>query len=371
MIAHSLEATPEVLEAVAVLEHTPPDALLGRLEGRRFFRREVVESLLAAGELALRSDPRRAERLGLWGIVLSGRLETETEWVPPGLIRSLLLVAGARRLDRNFQGAEEALCRAAPFLAELVEEAAYARTTGLLRWEQGRLCEAAALLAEAGDRFAAAEQSAEEAVCLALQGLLAGERGDWERALAALLRALPRLGGGAHPDLGLHLRLALAEARAERGEYQAADAALESARPYVPAEAPNVADSRWLAFNWTEGRLALRAGRYEGAGRRLLPTRALLLAKGRLAEAALACLELALLGTLEGDPAAIPRLADDLAEAFAGGPQLPFVLQALYEIEEAVPGPPAETRQVAARAARQLRAAFRAGGMPAGAIPYP
>lgn len=360
----------EVRRLVQLLERTPPKRLRGDLRRRAFFRREVLEQLLALGEAASRDDPQRAERLGLLAVVLASRLETDADWVPPGLASASLLVAGARRLGRNFKGAEEALRRAAPFLVAAAEEAVYARTAALLRWEEGRLCEAAALLVEAGERFAAAEMGGEEAVCLALQGLLATEEGRWERALAALLRVQPELDARRHPALALHARLAIAQLRAELGDPEAARALLEDARSeaatagLAPAEA-------WIAVTWVEARVALRAGRYEEASQQLLPLRARLSSGGRLAETALVCLDLALIAVFEGDREATAGLADGLAETFAGRAELAFALQALYELDGAVPGPAAEARKAAARSARLLRASFRAAGLPDGTIPYP
>jgi len=116
-----------------------------------------------------------------------------------GQAHALCGLAHARRLGGDLSGAEQALSEAMIFACCAGEEAELGRALALLRWEQGRMLEARALLVEAEALWADDEEPHEEAACRVLRALLAVEKGRAPDAVELLHDGLPLL-----VDPGLH-----------------------------------------------------------------------------------------------------------------------------------------------------------------------
>jgi tetratricopeptide (TPR) repeat protein len=377
--ATSLQASDEPREGlrrlVDTLEQLPLDSLGPAWKAKRYARREVLELVLARSERYLGPDPLRSERLGLLGIALSGRIDNHKHWVPPGIVRAGLLVGSARRLQRKLKLADRAFQQVSVFLEDDLEKAVYAREVGLLRWEQGRWCDAAALLTQAAENFAGAGDSPAEAACWALVGLLRRQEGSpaqATRAFTPLLRSLAALDAGAHPALARESGLALALCLAERGEHQQARAWLQGTRALdALGIGTGEVDEAGIAFAWAEGKLADLEDEPDEAERHLALVRSSWMEAGRLGEAALASLDLALAAARRSNFDRAGSLADELAFRFQGHPGLVFAMQALADFEESFPLRPRKGREAVAVAAHFLRQTFRAQGLAIEPPPFP
>lgn len=271
--------------------------------------------------------------------------------------------------------ADRAFQQVSVFLEDDLEKAIYAREVALLRWEQGRWCDAAALLVQAAETFADADAPADEAARWALLGLLRRQEGSpaqATRAFTPLLRSLAALDTGAHPALAREAGLALALCFAERGEHQKARAWLQSTRTLDALVAgTGERDEAGIAFAWTEGRLADLEDEPHEAERHLALVRSKWMEAGRLGEAALASIDLALAAARRSNLNRAGSLADELAFRFQGDPGLVFALQALADFEESFPPKPSAGRKPVAVAAHFLRQAFRAQGLSIEPPPFP
>ncbi len=108
----------------------------------------------------------------------------------------------------------------------------------LLRWDMGRWDEAAAFLHHAYRLYAELENPSEEAVCLALLGVLHTETGEDKRAAPLLEQSLGGLDSHRHPWLAAGARLALALCAAlTRHQDESQARRMEAAQHYSGAEA--------------------------------------------------------------------------------------------------------------------------------------
>jgi tetratricopeptide (TPR) repeat protein len=121
-----------------------------------------------------------------------------------------------------------------------------------LRWEQGSVGEAVALLNRAVVIFHAHGLGKEEATCRALLGLLYLEETDTALAVAELTRARHALDAQRDPWLAVRAALALATARAAQNRAAEAQEDLDAAQELYPllTDPHEVRRARWL-----EGRL--------------------------------------------------------------------------------------------------------------------
>ncbi|HEX4965508.1 MAG TPA: hypothetical protein VF173_32155 [Thermoanaerobaculia bacterium] len=190
-----------------------------------------------------------------------------------------------------------------------LDRAYYCRSLALLRWEQGRLDEAGALLARASQRFQESGPREESGTTLALLALLELEGQD-AQAHAALTRALDEMDLERRPWLTVRVALALAWILASREQPDPALAVLQE----VWRLAPRISDpDQRLCMRWWEGRVLFRLGDEHDAAGLLGCARRSYLEERRVPEAALASID-AMLGLAEAGKAdeASP-LADEMA----------------------------------------------------------
>lgn len=178
------EKAPELVERVrsrraederllAEILRTPRGSRLRRIRGARFRSPGLLELLLERSHAHQLTDPRLAGDLAVLATRLAALLGGDLSG--PALARALCLDASSCRLLGDWKGAEERIGRAAPFLTVSTDRAFYCRTVALLRWEQGRTDEAAALLHHAARLYVLDGLVEEEGTCLALLGLLHSE----------------------------------------------------------------------------------------------------------------------------------------------------------------------------------------------------
>ncbi|MFL6261773.1 MAG: hypothetical protein ACJ76Y_18905 [Thermoanaerobaculia bacterium] len=130
----------------AELARAGPDEQRRWLGEERFRNVDLLDLLLEEGHAGQLADPARAERLSLLAARLAASLAADEPEASVALARAYCLGANARRLGGDPAGADELLARAVLFLELASERAFYSRIAALVRWEQGRLDEADALL---------------------------------------------------------------------------------------------------------------------------------------------------------------------------------------------------------------------------------
>ena len=204
------EEAEELFIDLASSEGAERDAALA---DERFHRTIVLEKLLEEAGSALPEDPKRAEEFAGLATAVAGHLAEVTEAME-GRARAGCRLANARRLAGDLAGAERALAEAGLNPGDAGVEAELCRALALLRWEQGRYAEAAALLDRAAALWAEEEMPHEEGACRVLRALLLAEEGKAAEVVGLLEGELPLL---ADPWLMLYGGLALALGLAERG----------------------------------------------------------------------------------------------------------------------------------------------------------
>jgi tetratricopeptide (TPR) repeat protein len=229
--------------------------------------------------------------------------------------RALLMLARACRHCGHYREAERALGAAARRWHDpddAVERGLFLAELGKLRWEQGRLEEAAALFDHTpkvigerrhGSFLHGAVQLLGAHVYLELRQV--------ERAAERL--ALCDLDSGRFPSLARRallaseLCLALASGRAGAG---GSSGSLPPPLPPVPERG----EALWQ--DWMLGRIAAAGGRLEAAQRTLEAVRRDLLGAGSLREAASVALDLAEVRAKSGRPPGFAELGEELARSF-------------------------------------------------------
>jgi len=296
----------------------------------RFQQLALVDRLLAGARSALPSAPAAAEELANLATALSERLGDADER-REGRARAACSIAHARRIGGDPTGAEQALSAATLYAACGEEQAELCRALAILRWEEGRLDEAAGLLERAAELWAGEEVVHEQEACRVLRALLMIDEGRARDAVEMLRDGLPLL---VDPWLAIHGGLALALGLAEQGQAERARRQRAESERLVPA-GPSPAHLFALRL---EGEIALSLGEHETAERMLEELRREALAHRWLPEAAVATLYLARLDLeRHGERTAAEERVDELAAASAGTAGLVGVLAALQQFPEQLP----------------------------------
>ncbi|HEX7184568.1 MAG TPA: hypothetical protein VF756_22265 [Thermoanaerobaculia bacterium] len=285
--------------------------LLDKPELQRF---DLVELLLEESHRLQLPDPGRAEELAALAAILSERVRNPVEPARSAHARALCLEGNACRLQGELERADSPLSYAHFFVETVADRAVYSRTVGLLRWEQGRLDEALALLRHAGRLFAEDQLGLEHGVCLLLLGLACSE---WEGPAAAvkpLLHGWATMEPAAYPWLSMRAGLTLSGCLAEEGQAEAARATLgDAVRLYPRLREPGEV---LRAFR-LEARAKARLGRLDEAENLLEGLRRKLLEeRSDLPELALASLELGFVLAATGRRQRIEALAREIEERF-------------------------------------------------------
>ncbi|HKV11851.1 MAG TPA: hypothetical protein VJ725_27140 [Thermoanaerobaculia bacterium] len=374
-IAGVLVDQEESARLLGELLSLPRDARLRGITEPPYRAAGLLDLLLAESHAAQPTDPARADELASLAVALAQGLETAEPGSPAlrleSLARALGLAGNARRLRGDLPGAAAALSEAAGLAVHTAGRAWSARLLGLLRWEQGRLDEAAALFERAARIYAGDGLPRDEAACFALLGLLWTEEREPFEPLHPLEQAWKGLGPEERPWLWVRTGLSLALALAGHGLAGRARAVRHEAWALYPLlDREEEAMAAWL-----EGRVAVLLEEEE-AGSLLDAARRRLTELGHLPEAALATLDLALHLGESGREQEIAELLRELAEAFSGKPGAHLAaagLQSLaHDFEEGdEEGYSAEERrELAACLAAGLRQALRLSGSRPRPVPF-
>lgn len=270
----------------------PSSALPEAMKDPRFLRADLVDLLLSCGETMLNRDPGRTVELARLAQRVAIAAEPGEAGSRARLVRGYCLEANGRRLTGVFDSAERALDDASLFLpGGSPERGPYCLALGLLRWEQGKADEAAALLRHAARAFGDAGRRTEEGMALAQLGFLYMELGEIEKAPGPLVRGMLWAGEAASAALRVKGGLSFALCLAVLGKPEQARHVLEQTWLQYPHLQP--ADK--VEAEWLEGRVAARMGAAGEAERLLDSARRTLLTGHRPAEAALATLDLGVL----------------------------------------------------------------------------
>jgi tetratricopeptide (TPR) repeat protein len=337
---------------------------LGALQAPGFRSSEFLDTLLEQCHARQLLNPRQAAEIGRLAAQLAADLIEEEEGPVEHLHRALCLEMNALRLAGEVK--EEHLGRMAVSPSSRENRAFYCRLLAIVRWEQGRADEAAALLQYAEALYRHGLPS-EQGVCLALRGLLAAEEDNVGDALPCLHQGWALMDRDLRPQLALRVALSLSFCFAAASQEEQARCFYDEALRLLPVLRDPEETVRVM---WLQARVLARLGQ-KGEARDLLQSvlRALG-AENSLAEAILAGLDLALLS----ESAEMGTLVDYLGSIHfepQDGPVLDLVLDALYALEvySAKPERIALERKVIA-VRDSLRRTFRARGLPMKPLPF-
>jgi tetratricopeptide (TPR) repeat protein len=335
----------------------------------RFLDRDLFDLLLEEAHAALPSDARRACELTALAIEIAVSLNErglsggETD---EGLCRAYCLTGTARRLLGEVQGAERAFERAGHLAVSASECGFFCRAVGVLRWDQGRMEEAAALLHHAQRRFAERRELEEEAACFALLGLLDIEAGQVWRGAPFLQRAARELDTARRPWLAAQSWLGVAFCLASAGDAEKARTALRTARKLCRDVKEE--ESR-VSLQWLEGRGVALAGDTEYAARLLDAVRRHLIGRRRLPAATLASIDLGLVWIGAGVGKKVSSLSEELRDAFEGCQGFSFAQGVMSRFAEDAVGGRID-RDYWSCMAPALRVGFRLQGVGLRPVPF-
>ncbi len=335
----------------------------------RFHRLDLIALLLETSLTRVPREPKGAEEIALLAVAIVHCLDGQEEGRVLAMLetRAWCLVGSSRRL-RGDAGAEQAFDKAALFLAcpfESSDRGRFCRALAVLRWEQGRLEEAAALLRHGAESFAMLGLVEEEGICLALLGLLYCEQGDTGTALSPLQRARLVIDPARLGWLALRSGLALAFSWADLGQGgRARRTSQESLRLRELVKHP----AELLVSFWMEARVGTRLGTPEA--RELLESvRRKLAAADLFPETALSSFDLALLLARSKESAGIDRLVEEVETTFAGREGLAATRKALLRLRHEAEGE-TDLRTLEVELALFLRRSFRFHGYRVEPLPF-
>lgn len=197
LAARTEEAIEEARRRRAVAEELRDEILSfepaersGRLTGDpRFHSDDLLELLLDESQTLQATDPDAATFWGQMAGQLAEVLRDKSTLGSDSQVRAGVLRGNALRLAGDLEGAGRAFTAASAHLEEdSAEVPVYARSLGVLRWEQHRLAEAVSLLEHAARLSLSEELEADAGLSLLLLGVLHGETCAPERGLSCLLQ---------------------------------------------------------------------------------------------------------------------------------------------------------------------------------------
>lgn len=305
----------------------------------RLWLLKLCERLEAASRKAWAEEPATAVEMAELAVEVAERLDARRYGAALAADARALAWAylgNARRIAADFGGAEEALVHAErlyrQFEADLLTEAEILVFQASLRNSQGRFEEAAGLLDQGLWLYREAGDLHQEGRTLILKGMVLGDGGDFEAAIASLAGGLPRIDAAAEPRLLLVAHHNLAWYLCDHGKHGEAAAALErNRRLYL-----ELGDRMDLVrLRWLEGRIALGLGRPAEAVRVLVLARDVFLEQEIGFDAALVSLDLAMAHARQGDAEGVRRIVSEIVPVFQACRVEPEALASLLLLRDA------------------------------------
>jgi len=286
----------------------------------RLWLLKLCGRLQAASRMAWGDDPAAAVEMAELAVEVAERLDPERYGEPlVGDTRALAwaYLGNARRITSDLDGAEEALAHAERlyrlFEADLLTEAEILVFQASLRNTRGRFAEATALLEGAIWLYREAGDLHQEGRTLILKGMVLGDGGDFEGAVAGLAEGLQLIEAAAEPRLTLAAHHNLAWYLCDHGKPGEAAEALQRNRPLY-LELGSRMDL--VRLRWLEGRIALGLGRPAEAVQALSLARDAFLEQEIGFDAAMVSLDLAMAHARQGDMEGVKRIASEIIPVF-------------------------------------------------------
>jgi tetratricopeptide (TPR) repeat protein len=359
LIQESRRRQNEVEDLLIELSRLPERERRHAVADSRFQRPDLLDRLLDDCRLQGAVDAAEAATTARLAVALALRLGWDSS--AKVAYASCLEADAQRRLGQRLR-ARLALERAARFLGSFAERGIYCRSLALLRWEQGRPEEAAALLGRSARLLGDEGLGTEEAVSLAYLGLLHSEEGEPAMALEALIAACPGLPARNRSALRVHAGLALARTLASFELWPQARLARESAWGSYGEVHDELEIVRIYVL---EARLLVCLGEPEEALALHEPVLGKLLARGEIAEAAVAAVEVATLLLRLGRAAEIADRIAAVRHACLTLPGLEGAVRVLSALSAPDKGAALEALEARARrVVRELRQNLRNAGFP-------
>lgn len=315
------ELVPRARQQLEVLLAQPPEARMESIRNAATdFRNPVlVELLLDRYWERLARRPEEALHLAQLAREIALRVPVERygHWLRRDLcLRSRACEANTLRAMGDLKAADGQMTRILTELEQSPEPLLRAEIYSFaasLRKDQRRFDEAAEMLDRALQIYREVNDSAKAAGVLVNRANLMYKQGEADRAIEQIREALSLLDVQEHPRLALGAGHNLATYLCERGDYEMAQAVLDSHADLYRRHSDFYIRLRKL---WLEGLIAQGTEEPEEAERRLLEAREGFVRRELGYDAALVNLDLALLYTEQGRSADVRRLAEEMLPIF-------------------------------------------------------
>jgi hypothetical protein len=331
------------------------------LPDARFRNPDLLELVLEECRSRQVEEPGGARQLAALASHLSRMLLGEAE-VRTAAFRAICLEANARRLGRDLSGAAQRIATAAHLIEFDLERALYCQTTALIRWEQGLLDDADALLVRAIQLYTAEEFESEIAACHALLGLLREEERKLGDPYPSLALAWTAHSPSVLPRLLVRVGFALAAIYGEQDHSELARETLSTTRNLF---ASLKCEEEVPYARWAEAKVLALVGE-RGAAREILESVGQeLWGTGDSASSLLSEVDLLILLAEDGDLGAIVDALDDLPE-FPKGANSSLITEFGLSLQNGLLNP----RNAGHTVSSGLRRIFKIAGIP-GSPPFP
>lgn len=293
-----------------------PDTQMLLSTDERFHRLDLLEMLLVQAQSSQLTSCQEAERLATLADQLGQRIQDDPDAARSIRLRAHCRLANGYRLHGRLSTADQALCSAHAFLdarpgEQEEDRAIFSRALALLRWQQGRLEEALALLRHTSSLFLTCSLRFERNTSSLLLALLEHEMGMFESLLETMAPLLDETFDKSwHPSLTSRAFLTFAAVAASRTK-QLAISAFQAGLRFLAYVSDPLEQLRLYSF---EGRARACLGYAEPAEKLLDSVRRRYLHARLEIDLILASLDLLALRSAAGCPLGKRELLQDIED---------------------------------------------------------